>query len=93
MPPKSPGGKPSRRKTGQDRDQDRPDVDEHRRSAGVHVPLGSIEGHAVDPEPRHAVDRNREQIAPGRQRLSAGECDRTEDGAAHDQAAKRERAR
>ena len=56
---------------GEQRDQDRADVDEHGRRAGVDPPLGLVEGDAVDPEPQQAEDHDRGDVAAGRQRLTA----------------------
>ena len=41
---------------GEDRDQDRADVDQHRRRAGVQMLLGGVERDVVDAEPAHAAD-------------------------------------
>jgi hypothetical protein len=77
---------------GEQRDQDRADVDEHRGRAGIHSPLGLVQRDVVDPEPQHAAHHQPRQIAPRRQRFAADEHDDPEDHAADQQPPERQRA-
>ena len=43
---------------GEDRDQDRPDVDQHGGGAGVDPRLGGIQRDVVEPEPEDATNRD-----------------------------------
>ena len=65
-----------------ERDEQRRDVHEHRRGAGVEVPLGEVEHDGVPREPQHAVDRDEHQAAPAWQRRAAPHGERDE----HDRA-------
>jgi hypothetical protein len=76
---------------GEQRDQDRPCVDEHRRGARIDLPLGAVEDDVVEPEPEHAAEGEQRQVAPRGQRLAPHEHEHAECGARDEQPAERER--
>ena len=77
---------------GEDGDQDRPDVDEHRGRARVHASLGLVESDVVEAEPEDADEGDHSQITSRGQRLAAPENDQPERQARDRQPAERERA-
>ena len=94
MPTMSDLGKPSFRHDPRDEgDEQRGDVHEHRRRAGVEMTLGDVEHERVAREPEHAVDRDEQEPAPAGQRRTPHERDRHEHDGAHELAAEGERAR
>ena len=62
QPPREPL---AQQQSGEHRDQDRADVDQHRRRAGVQVLLGGVERHVVDAEPAHAADGEQRPLPRG----------------------------
>ena len=77
----------------EDRDQDRPDVDEHRRGAGVDPALGLVEGDVVDAEPGQAADEQGHHVAARGTGDSPRQRGCSEHDGADEQAAERERSR
>ena len=76
---------------GEDRDQDRPDVDQHRRRPGVEVLLGGVESDVVDAEPADAAHGEPGPLpAVGTHPAPAGQQG-PEDGGADQQPAQSER--
>ena len=77
---------------GQERDQDRADVDEHRRRAGIHTLLGLVENGVVEPEPEHAARHEQRKLRATRPASSAGERERAEQKASDGEPAQAQRA-
>ena len=72
------GEKPARKPfvendAGENGDEDRPDVHEHRRGSGVDAPLGLVQDDAVDAEPEDAEEHDARQISLRRQRFASRE--------------------
>ena len=78
---------------GEKRDQDRAEADEHRRRAGVDLPLAGVQEEAVPGEPEEAADGDRREVAPRGERLSFDGDHQAEDDARDDHAQERERPR
>ncbi len=78
---------------GQQRDQDRADVDEHCRGAGVDPLLGRIQQDAVDAEPEQAAERDQRQVAGGWKRFLPGEDEQAEEDCCDRETSEREPAR
>ena len=77
----------------EDRDQDRPDVHEHRRGSGVDPLLSGVERDVVQAEPEDAADRDARQLAAAGHRRAAHEDEDPEGGAPHEEPPERERSR
>ena len=72
----------AQQEAGEQRDQQRPDVDQHRRGAGVQVPFGGVERHVVDAEPADpAADEQRPLPAGRAHPVTAREQQAQHDGA------------
>ena len=92
QPANSRDGKPSWRiRPGEDRDQDRADVDEHGRCAGVDACLGGVQRHVVHAEPEDSADHDPREIAAAGEALAAGQDQQPEGDAADQQPPERER--
>ena len=76
-----------------ERDEQRGDVHEHRRRAGVEVTLGDVQHERVAREPEHPVRRDECSAATSRQRRPAARPHRCERDGAHELAPECERAR
>ena len=58
---------------GEQREDQRPDVDQHRGGAGVDPLLGGVERDVVDAEPEQAADEQQRPVAPGRPAAAAAD--------------------
>jgi hypothetical protein len=76
----------------EDRDQDRPDVHEHRGRPGVHVVLACIQQDVVCAQPEQAEERHPRQILARRHRFTTDKDDRAERDRCDEQSTERERA-
>ena len=81
---------------GDDRDQHRPDIDEHRGRPGVDPPLARVQREVVGEEPQQAAQEQRgahdAQVGAARQPLAAHDHHRAERRGRDDEARERERA-
>lgn len=78
---------------GEDRDEDRPDIDEHRRRAGVDQLLPGVECHEVRAEPHNAGGCDQRPVATPHRKAGPPNADEDgEDKAGHQEAAKGERS-
>ena len=80
--------------TGEQCDQDRPDVDQHRRCSGVHASFGGVQHDVVDREPRESADRDEHPLPARRPNpAAAGDLHGAEREASDQKPPEGERAR
>ena len=78
--------------TGQDGDEDRPDVDQQRGDAGIERVLGGVQRDVVDGEPQDPAEDDSAPRPPRRQRLAPDQHQQPQGEAADQEPAERERA-
>ena len=76
----------------EDGDEQRRDVDQQRRGAGVDPALGGVQRHVVGAEPQHAAHDHSAQPRPTHHRLAAYQHHRSQRGAGHEQPGQRQGA-